>query len=167
MMNCIAAVDSRWGIGKDNQLLFHIPDDLKYFREKTTNKVVVMGKNTLLSLPNQMPLPNRKNIVLSTSVSRTDCVTCTDISSLFALLRGFNSDEIFVIGGEDVYKQLLPYCSTAYITKVNKQKAATKFFPNLDLSENWELRYQSDRQRYKDIEFCFCEYSNTSPLLTI
>ncbi len=162
-MNCIAAVDSNWGIGIDNRLLFHIPQDLHFFKEKTVGKTVIMGRNTLLSLPEQKPLANRRNIVLSTSLKENDFIVCKDLISLFEKIKGYDSDELFVIGGEQIYRLLLPYCSTAYITKVNAEKPANRFFKNLDLSENWEMTFRGETQVYNGIEFCFCEYKNTKP----
>lgn len=162
-MNCIAAVDSNWAIGIDNRLLFHIPQDLRFFKEKTVGKTVIMGRNTLLSLPEQKPLPNRRNIVLSTSLKEIDYIVCKDIKSLFEKIKDYESDGLFVIGGEQIYRLLLPYCSTAYITKVNAEKPANRFFQNLDLSENWEMTFKGETQVYNGIEFCFCEYRNTQP----
>lgn len=159
-MNCIAAVDCKWGIGKDNRLLFNIPADMSFFKNKTVNKVVVMGKNTLLSLPNGSPLPNRTNIVLSTTLKRDDCIVCGSLPMLLEKLKQFATEEVFVIGGESVYRQLLPYCSTAYITKVNSDGRATEFFPDIDADNNWELLHKEHKQVYCGTEFCFCEYGN-------
>lgn len=160
-MNCIASVDNRWGIGKGNSLLFNIPGDLHFFKEKTVGKTVIMGKNTLLSLPEKKPLPDRKNIVLSTSLLRNDCIICRSLENLFEEIKSYNSDDLFVIGGEQIYKLLLPYCSKAYITKVNSVKSANRYFPNLDLNDNWKLIAVGNKQTYDNIEFCFCEYKNS------
>lgn len=162
-MNCIAAVDNNWAIGIDNRLLFHIPQDLHFFKEKTVGKTVIMGKNTLLSLPEQKPLANRKNIVLSASLMEKDFIVCKDVKSLFEKIKDYDSDDLFVIGGEQIYRLLLPYCSTAYITKVDDEKPANRFFMNLNLSENWEMTFKGEKQVYNGIEFCFCEYRNTKP----
>lgn len=163
-MKCIVAVDNIFGIGKGNDLLFHIPADLKKFKEITTGKVVVMGKNTLLSLPNQQPLPNRTNIVLSTTLHRDDCVICPSLTDLWKVLNSYNSDDIIVIGGEKVYKQLLPHCTTAYVTKVCAQESATCFFPNIDLMDNWYLTNKSPKQSYNNLEYYFCKYKNNDVL---
>lgn len=160
IMNCIASVDSRWAIGKDNGLLFHIPEDMSFFKEKTLGRTVIMGKNTLLSLPYQKPLAKRTNIVLSTSLSRNDCIVCRDLKSLFEQIKKCNSDDLYVIGGEQVYKLLLPYCSTAYITKVSAESAGDKFLQNLDLSDNWILSCASEKRTYNGLDFCFCKYIN-------
>ncbi|MGN0477108.1 MAG: dihydrofolate reductase, partial [Ruminococcus sp.] len=157
-MNCIASVDNNWGIGLNNQLLYHIPEDLHYFKEKTIGKTVIMGKNTLLSLPNQKPLKDRTNIVLSKSISRDDLIVCRDLKSLLQEIKGYSDEDIFVIGGEQIYRLLLPYCNKAYITKVNGEKIADSFFENLDLNKEWTLTYVKEKQVYKGIEYCFCEY---------
>ena len=162
-MNCIVAVDKSYGIGKGNKLLFHIPKDMENFKSKTSGKIVVMGKNTLLSLPKSEPLAQRTNIVLSKTLSRSDCIVCSDLGELSEILKNYNSDDVFVIGGEMVYKALLPYCKKAYVTKVNAEKPADKFFVNLDLCDGWELVSQSEKMNYNGIEFCFCEYENRKP----
>lgn len=157
-MNCIASVDNNWGIGLNNQLLYHIPEDLHFFKKKTIGKTVIMGKNTLLSLPNQKPLKDRTNIVLSKSISRDDLIVCRDLKSLLQEIKGYSDEDIFVIGGEQIYRLLLPYCNKAYITKVNGEKIADSFFENLDLNKEWTLTYAKEKQVYKGIEYCFCEY---------
>lgn len=157
-MNCIASVDNNWGIGLNNQLLYHIPEDFHYFKEKTIGKAVIMGKNTLLSLPNQKPLNDRTNIVLSKSLSRDDCIVCNDLEALFEVLKNYSDEDIFVIGGGQIYRLLLPYCNKAYITKVNGEKTADSFLENLDLNKEWELTSAKEKQVYNGIEYCFCEY---------
>lgn len=161
-MNCIANVDISWAIGKNNGLLFHIPQDMKLFKEMTTDNVVIMGKNTLLSLPNQKPLPNRVNLVLSTSIERNDCIVCRNINMLKQELIKYDSKNVFVMGGEQIYRQLLPYCEKAYITKVFSNGYGTEFFPNLDKSNNWSLTYKGQRHIYNNIEYCFCQYENNA-----
>jgi dihydrofolate reductase len=164
-MNCIVAVDNNFAIGKNNNLLFHIPADLKSFKKATTGKIVVMGKNTLLSFPNKQPLPNRTNIVLSTTLNRQDCIICHSLASLWKLLKNYNSDDIFIIGGELIYKELLPYCSKAYITKILTTGKGNKFFPNIDKMDNWQLISQSSKQNYEGLDYYFCQYENKNVLL--
>lgn len=159
-MNCIAIVDKKWGIGKNNRLLFNIPEDMEFFKQKTVGNIVVMGKNTLLSFPGENPLPNRTNIILSTTLERNDCIVCRNLFALWKQLCKFNLQDVFIIGGEQVYRQLLPYCSKAYITKVNADGYASDFFPNLDKDRNWELILSGENQMFGDVEFCFCEYIN-------
>lgn len=139
-MQAIVAVDENWGIGKENQLLFSIPKDLQFFREKTVNKVVVMGRKTLQSLPKSQPLKNRINIVLTKSQLTIDNAICVNNhADLFKVLQNYNSDDIFAIGGAMVYKDLLPYCSHIWVTKIFTDGKATHFFENLDNLPNWQI----------------------------
>lgn len=138
-MQAIVAVDENWGIGKDNQLLFTLPKDLQFFKEKTFDKIVVMGRKTLQSLPKSQPLKNRINIILSTSTLNIENAICVNNhTDLFQVLKEYNSNDIFVIGGAMVYKDLLPYCSYAWVTKVFANGSATHFFENLEHLENWQ-----------------------------
>ena len=140
-MNLIAAVDKNWAIGKDNGLLVSIPADMKFFRETTTGKVVVMGRKTLESFPNGLPLKNRVNIVLTTDYSYQvkDAVIVHSKEELEEELQKYNSEDIYVIGGESVYRLLLDACDTAHITKIDYAYEADAFFPNLDENPDWEL----------------------------
>ena len=111
-MRAIVAVDKKWGIGKKNGLLFELPLDMKFFRETTLNKVVVMGSNTLKSFPNGKPLKNRTNIVLyPDGERRDDCTVVFSMEELKKELKKYNADDVFVIGGAMFYKSMLPYCS--------------------------------------------------------
>ena len=132
-MKSIVAVDKRWGIGKNNDLLFSLPEDMKFFREKTAGKTVCMGYNTLLSFPGSKPLKNRTNIVLAPEgVEREDCIVVHTLEELSSELSKYNSDDVFVIGGAMFYKTMVPYCDECYITKVDADGEATVFYPNLD-----------------------------------
>lgn len=159
-MKTIVNVDNNWGIGIGNELLNPISPDLKFFKEKTTGNVVVMGRSTFLSFPGQKALPNRVNIVLTTdkSWSAQDVIVCHSLEELFEQLKRYDTDTVFVIGGSSVYDQLLPYCDTAYVTKVDNSKPADKFFPNLDSMSDWELEYEGEKQDFKDIKFKFTTY---------
>ena len=136
-MNLIAAVDSNWAIGNKNKLLASIPADMKFFRETTTGHVVVMGRKTLESFPNGMPLKNRTNIVLTSNRNYCvkDAVIVHTLKELLEELKKYDSEEIFVIGGGSVYQMMLPYCDTAYITKIDHAYEADTYFPNLDQDE--------------------------------
>lgn len=138
-MKAIVAVDKNWGIGRDNDLLFSIPEDMKFFRTTTKDKILVYGANTLRSFPNGSPLKNRINIVLSTKLQRDDCIVVRSYEELFRKIKEFNSDDVFVIGGGSVYKSLLDYCDTVFVTKVDADGGAKVFFPNLDQLDNWKL----------------------------
>ncbi|MCL2634400.1 MAG: dihydrofolate reductase [Oscillospiraceae bacterium] len=162
-MNIIVAVDSNWGIGCDNKLLYNIPADMQHFKRLTDGKIVVMGKNTLLSLPNSKPLKNRINIVLSNSVTEIEnAIVCNSIEQLLKTVKQYNSDDVFVIGGQIVYEELLDYCSYAYITKIHTALPADRFFPNIDNKANWELVNKSAVQAHGELEYTFCEYRNLS-----
>ncbi|MBR5192459.1 MAG: dihydrofolate reductase [Clostridia bacterium] len=137
-MKAIVAVDKFWGIGKRNDLLFSLPEDMKYFREKTAGKVVCMGYNTLLSFPGSKPLKNRVNIVLAPEeVEREDCIVVHTLEELSKELSKYNTNEVFVIGGAMFYRTMLPYCSEVLVTKVDADGEAEVFYENLDKLENW------------------------------
>ena len=159
-MNLIAAVDKNWAIGKDNGLLVSIPADMKFFRETTTGKVVVMGRKTLESFPNGLPLKNRVNIVLTTDFSYQvkDAVIVHSKEELEEELQKYNSEDIYVIGGESVYRLLLDECDTAHITKIDYAYEADAFFPNLYENPDWEIVADSEEQTYFDLEFYFLKY---------
>ena len=159
-MNLIAAVDKNWAIGKDNGLLVSIPADMKFFRETTTGKVVVMGRKTLESFPNGLPLKNRVNIVLTTDYSYQvkDAVIVHSKEELEEELQKYNSEDIYVIGGESVYRLLLDACDTAHITKIDYAYEADASFPNLDENPDWEIVADSEEQTYFDLEFYFLKY---------
>ena len=132
MIYAIVHADKEWGIGKNNDMMFSLPKDMKFFRETTTGHVVVMGGNTLRSFPNQKPLKNRVNIVLSRGQVRDDCVIVRSYDELKAAMKARENEEIYVIGGGEVYQALLPYCHEALVTKVDAVGNAEVFFPNLD-----------------------------------
>ena len=138
-MNLIAAVDKNWAIGRNNKLLVSIPDDMKFFRETTTGKVVVMGRKTLESFPGKKPLKNRVNIVLTgdRSYQADGAVIVHDMEELHEELKKYPSEDIYVIGGESIYKQLLDECDVAHITKIDFAYEADAWFPNLDEKEEW------------------------------
>lgn len=159
-MNLIVAVDKNWAIGKNNQLLVRIPLDQKFFRETTTGKVVVMGRKTLESFPNGLPLKNRVNIVLTHNPNYTvkDAIVVHSMDELHEELKKYNSEDIFVIGGEKIYEQMLDECDVAHVTKINYEYDADAFFPNLDEKPEWEITGDSEEQTYFDLEFYFYRY---------
>lgn len=157
-MKLIAAVDNNWGIGKNNDLLFPIPDDLKRFKELTSNKIVIMGYNTLMSLPGSKPLKNRTNIVLtSKKIQIENAVVCNDLDELLKTIKLFNNDDIFVIGGSMVYNLLLNMCNEAYITKIYKTFDADKYIQNLD-NQEWEIKEESEMYEHNDVKYNFITY---------
>ena len=159
-MNLIVAVDSNWAIGNKNQLLIRIPNDHKHFREETTSKVVVLGRKTLETFPQGMPLKNRTNIILSTNSSYQvkDALVVHSVEELLEELKKYADEDIYIIGGDSVYKQMLPYCDVAYVTKIDHAYEADAYFPNLDADEDWEITGESDEQTYFDIAYTFLKY---------
>ena len=159
-MKAILAADKNWGIGYNNRLLVSIPSDMKFFRQTTTGKVVVMGRKTLESFPNGMPLKNRTNIVLTGNQNYQvkDAVIVHSEDELMEELKKYNTDDIYVIGGESVYRMMLPYCYTVYVTKIDRAFQADTFFPNLDEMDEWEMTEESEEQTCFDLEFCFTKY---------
>ncbi len=160
-MNVIVAVDKNWGIGKNNDLLFHLPEDMSYFKEKTLDKVVVMGSNTLLSFPHSKPLKRRVNIVLwPDGEPREDCIIVRNLKELSSALKIYPTKDVFIVGGAMFYKTMLPYCDTAYITKVDADGEAQVFFENLDALLNWKLSSVSETQTSNGYRINFCVYHN-------
>ncbi|MBD5466010.1 MAG: dihydrofolate reductase [Lachnospiraceae bacterium] len=159
-MRLIVNVGSNWGIGLKNKLLVRIPNDMKFFRSQTMGKVIVMGRNTLESFPQSQPLAGRTNIVLTTD--RTYKVNGATIlhsmEELFEELKKYKEDDIYVVGGESIYRQLLPYCNKAHVTKVNHSYEADAYFPNLDESPEWKQTEESEEQTYFDLEYVFATY---------
>ena len=156
----IASADRNWGIGYQNELLTRIPSDMKFFRSKTIGNVIVMGRKTLESFPNGLPLKQRTNIVLT---SKKDyqvkgAVLVHSVEELLEELKKYQEEEIYVIGGESVYRQLEPYCDTAYITRIDHAFQADTHFPNLDASEEWELTETSEEHTCFDLEYVFTCY---------
>ncbi|MGE5405278.1 MAG: dihydrofolate reductase [Candidatus Saccharibacteria bacterium] len=164
-MKTIVAVDENWGIGCNGQLLQRLPEDMKFFKEKTLGKVVVMGMETFLSLPKQEPLVDRINIVLSNDDSFTNekVIICRSLAELFEALKKYPTEDVFIIGGESVYTQMLPYCSEAYITKIMNSYTADKHFPNLDKLDEWELVSTGETKSHDVIQFVFTTYINSAP----
>lgn len=160
-MNLIAAVDKNWAIGINNQLLVRIPDDMKRFRRMTIGKVVVLGRKTLETFPGGRPLKDRNNIVLSKNRNyQVEGAVCVhSLEELEEELAKYKSEDIFVIGGESIYRQLLNQCDTAYITKLDYAYQADAWFPNLDKEEAWQICEESEEQTYFDLEYNFVKYS--------
>ena len=164
-MKLIAAVDNNWAIGYKDKLLVHIPQDMKQFREKTMGKVVVLGRKTLAGFPNGLPLAGRTNIILSTreDFHAKDAIIAHSEEELFGILKDYDSDDVFVIGGGKVYKMLEPYADTAYITKIDYSYQADTYFPDLDIKENWEVVEKSEENTCFSMEYYFMTYVNKSP----
>lgn len=160
MIRAILHADKEWGIGKNNDMMFSLSKDMKFFRETTLGHVVVMGGNTLRSFPNAKPLKNRVNIVLSRGQVRDDCIIVPDFQSLKNEMKARGNEDIYVIGGGVVYKELLPYCEEVLVTKVDAVGGAEVFFPNLDENPDFECVYQSEPIDDNGLTIFFTTYKN-------
>lgn len=161
-MNLIVVVDEKWGIGRNNGLLFRLKKDMKRFRETTTGKVVVMGANTFYSFP-KGALPNRVNVVLDSSGAQHEgTVSVSTLDELYKVISKYDTDDVFVIGGATVYKLMLDECKTAFVTKVQADGSAQLFFPNLDELPNWKLIEQSNEIDDEGYTITFCKYVNVA-----
>ena len=159
-MNLIVAVDNNWAIGNQGSLLVSIPKDHKMFRETTTGKVVVLGRKTLDTFPQKQPLKNRTNIILSRNTEyRVDGAEVVhSVEALLESVKKYPSEDVYVIGGESIYKQLLPYCDTALVTRIDHEYRADAFFPNLDEDSAWEMVSEGEEENYFDLEYRFTKY---------
>lgn len=161
MIISILCVDKNYGIGKNNDLLFHLPLDMKFFRETTKGHTVFMGENTLLSFPNSKPLPNRKNVVLSQDVTHNyeGCENVHNFDEFVKILRNYGENEdVFVIGGASIYHQTLPFVDEVLLTKVDADGEATVFFPNLDEMPEWNCIEESEPVQDGEYKIRFCKY---------
>ena len=147
-MKAILSADRNWGIGNGNKLLVSIPSDMKFFRQTTTGKVVVMGRKTLESFPNGQPLKNRTNIVLTENPDYRvkDAVIVHSKEELLKTLEQYDTEDIYIIGGESIYRMMLPYCDTVLVTKIDRAFQADTFFPDLDNMEEWKMTEEGEEQ---------------------
>ena len=155
----IAAVDRNWGIGNKEKLLTSIPGDMKFFRQKTTGATVIMGRVTLESFPDMKPLRNRNNIVLTNNAEYV-CEGADVVRTVEEALEKAESykDPVYIIGGESIYRQFLPYCTCAYITKIDYSYEADAHFPDLDADPEWELTEEGEEQSCFDLLYSFNTY---------
>lgn len=163
MISAIVAVDNNWGIGYNGDLLEHIPEDLKYFKALTTGHVVVMGRKTWDSLPKK-PLLDRINYVITKEAKTSNNeVAYFNMDSIKMTMKKYADYEYFIIGGGEIYKQLLPYCDRAYVTKILKShENVDTYFPDLDQDPNWEVSSSSELQMSDDIPYAFMTYDRIS-----
>ncbi len=159
-MNVIVAVDKNWGIGYQNKLLVSIPEDMKFFRSETNGKVVVMGRKTLESFPNGLPLKNRTNIVLTKNPNYKvkDAIVLHSVADVLEELRKYPTEDVYVIGGDSIYREFLPYCDVAHVTRIDHAYEADTYFPNIEQMPEWVLTGESEEKTYFDLEFTFCRY---------
>lgn len=167
-MKLIVAVDKEWGIGYKGDLLARVRADLMNFKDLTSGKTVILGSNTLSTFPGGKALKNRTNIVLhpSPDYHPDNTVVVHSIDELLNKVKDYDSDDVFVIGGASVYRQLLPYCDTAYVTKFDKSFEKDVYFPNLDEDPSWKMVWSGGQQisdpekdTEKDLIFYFTEYN--------
>lgn len=158
-MNAIVVVDEAWGIGKDGRLLVHLPGDLKYYREKTIGKIIVVGRKTLESFPEGKPLPDRTNIVITRNneYEAPGCVICRSEKEALDQLKQYRSEDIFIAGGAEIYKQFMDRCDTFYVTKIYKRFDADRYFPNLD-ELGYQVLWESPLQVEKGMTYRFFKY---------
>ena len=158
-MNTIVVVDENWNIGRDGGLLVYLPGDLKYFKERTYRKTVVIGRKTLESFPGGKPLPGRRNIILTKQkdYAPAGCMVCHSKEELLQTLKGDTGD-IFISGGEQVYRQFLEECDTFYVTKIYEAYPADRSFPNLDKRDGLAITWQSDIQEENGVRYQFFKY---------
>lgn len=159
-MRLIVAVDKNWAIGYQNKLLVRIPADQRFFRNETTHKAVIMGRKTLESFPGGVPLKDRLNVVITsdTNYKINDAVVVNSIEEALEEVKSYNTKDVYVIGGESIYRQMLHLCDTAYVTKIDYEYKADAYFPDLDDMDDWHLTEESEEQTYHDLIYTFCKY---------
>lgn len=167
-MEFIVAVDQNWGIGKDGGMLDHLPKDLAFFKEITSGHVVVMGRKTLESFPGGKPLPNRLHIVLTKNSDYEvpeNVVLVHSLDDLHKTLEALEREDIFVIGGANVYATLLGACEGGYVTHIDRAyEGVQKYFPDLSQEENWQLQKTIKKDEDKGRALAFCYYENKQPV---
>lgn len=160
-MTVIVAADKNFAIGKDNGLLARLPEDMKFFKEKTIGNAVVMGSKTYMSFPKR-PLPERENLVITSKPEKyPEVKTFTSIEDFLAYAEK-SEKEIYVCGGGMIYKELLPYCEKALITKIDYIFEGDTFFPDIDKLPEWRLTEESEPVETNGYTIRFTTYENTS-----
>ena len=161
-MNLIVAVDQNWAIGNKGKLLVSIPSDMKFFREETSGegKVVILGRKTLETFPGGRPLPKRVNVILTKNPDfKVDgAIVVHSVEEALEAVKDFEDEKIYVIGGDTIYKQFLPYCNLAHVTKIEHAYEADAYFPDLDADAGWKMTETSEEQTYFDLEYAFTKY---------
>ena len=159
-MNAIVVVDKNWAIGKDNDLLVHLPGDLKYYKEKTTGKVIVVGRKTLESFPGGKPLPNRTNLVLTSNPDYKNpyCTVCLGKDQMDKQLEKYHTEDIFISGGQSIYELFLDQCQVVFVTKIEEEYPADRYFKNLDEDPAFKITWESPLQEDKGTKYRFLKY---------
>ncbi len=165
-MNIIVAADRNWAIGNKGRLLVSIPADQALFRQETTGKVIVMGRKTLQSLSGGQPLAGRTNVVLSRNVNfrQKGAEIFHSLDDTLGFLKGFPDEDIYIIGGASIYRQFLPYCDTAHVTKIDYTYDADTYFPDLDKDPGWKITASSDEQTYFSLCYTFLKYERVTDI---
>jgi dihydrofolate reductase len=165
MISAIVCVDKNWGIGYNGKLLANIPEDMRFFKEMTSDSIVIMGRKTYDSLPSK-PLPHRINVVVTSKIKEggevdekgTVFASMDFIKTYLSTLHPLMID-CFIIGGEQIYKELLPYCDNAYVTKVDyAYENVDAYFPNLDKNKKWGIAKDGEEKMHDGIGYKFCIY---------
>lgn len=156
-MNVIVNVDKNWAIGNKGKLLVSIPNDMKMFRNETLGKVVILGRKTLTTFPQGQPLKGRTNIILTRdeTFSAPDAVVVHSVEEVLEEAKKYPPEDVYVIGGDSIYRQLLPYCDTAIVTKCDQAYEADAYFPNLEKDPVWQMTGESEEQTYFSLEYTF------------
>ena len=160
-MIMIVAADEKWGIGKNGDLLTPLPEDMKFFREKTRDSVVILGRKTLESFPDGKPLKNRVNIVISRqeNIPVEGIIKVSSVEEAAEEAKKYEGKNVFVIGGGTIYRQMLKYCDKAYITKIDRVfENADTFIDNLDELKEWHIVDESEEKEYNGTKFKFVTY---------
>jgi dihydrofolate reductase len=163
IISIIAAVSENNVIGRDNTLIWHIPEDMKYFKEKTSHHVVITGRKNYESIPEKFrPLPNRNNIVITRQIdyAAPGAVVVDSIESAIIKSREFGDNEVFVIGGAQIYEQTMHLADKLYITKIHKSFEGDAFFPEIDLNAWNEIKRINHFSEKNNFKFSFIEYQN-------
>ena len=156
-MELIVAVYDDWGIGKDGTQPVALSADRKFFRETTRGAMVIVGRRTIADFPGQKPLPGRVNVVLTRTAQEIPGFSvCTSPEE--AIEHAKTADRAMVIGGGSIYKQMLPMCDTAYVTKVHCTPESDTYFPNLDADENWSMIEIIQSGEEDGIQYDICLY---------
>jgi dihydrofolate reductase len=155
MIILIAAVAKNWAIGKNNTMLWHLPNDFKHFKNKTSNHIIVMGRKTFESLPGV--LPNRKHIIITRNQNYKVPENCIIANSLEQIINEYGHEILYIIGGGEIYKQAIPYANKIELTVVNTSfYDADAYFPEINLKE-WNIinseKHKADDKHIFDYEF--------------
>ncbi len=163
-MNLYVTADANWAIGNNDNLLIQIPRSQKLFLEETKGKVLVMGRKALTTLPQGLPLADRTTIVLSKNkdLKIKGATVVHSVEALLEELKQYLAEDVYVVGGESVYNQLLPYCNVAHVVKLDHTYHANKYFPSLDKDPAWRLTADSDELTYFDVAYEFLRYERVT-----